>query len=99
MAAQLLWLQAMAGVAVGGLLTEGMESPLGLDTATPRFSWAITSDGEGVIQTAYQIEVASDSALLCRGGADLWRTGRVESARQLWVGYGGRRLRSNSRGW
>lgn len=98
LAAALLPLWAVAGVAVTGLLTEGMESPLGLGTPLPRFSWRIESGEKGVLQTAYQIEVASTEERLGRGEADLWRSGRVESARQLWIAYGGRPLPGNSRG-
>ena len=37
--AVLLPLAAAAKVSVAGLLTEGLDSPLGLDTDRPRFSW------------------------------------------------------------
>lgn len=95
--AVLLPLSAVGKVTVTGLLTEGMDSPLGLDTGSPRFSWKTVSDEKGVVQTAYQIEVASSVGRLQGGDADLWRSGHVESARQLWVDYGGSPLRSNSR--
>ena len=95
--AVLLPLAAAAKVSVAGLLTEGLESPLGLDTDRPRFSWKTVSDEQGVVQTAYEIEVATSAGRLESGKADLWRSGRVESARQLWVAYGGKQLRSGTR--
>ena len=95
--AVLLPLAAAAKVSVTGLLTEGLDSPLALDTGRPRFSWKTVSDGQGIVQTAYEIEVATTAGRLESGEADLWRSGRVESARQLWVAYGGKQLRSGTR--
>ena len=46
-------------VKVSSVYTEQMSNPLGLDTTTPRFSWQMQSDGQGVMQTAYRILVAS----------------------------------------
>ena len=95
--AVLMPLAAAAKVSVTGLLTEGLDSPLALDTDRPRFSWKTVSDEQGVVQTAYEIEVATSARRLESGKADLWRSGRVESARQLWVGYGGKQLPSGTR--
>ncbi len=36
-------------VKVSSVYTEQMSNPLGLDTTTPRFSWQMQSDGQGVI--------------------------------------------------
>ena len=52
-------LSAMAKVDVSNAKTENMSNPLGLDTNQPRFSWQITSDKKDVVQTAYEILVAS----------------------------------------
>lgn len=84
-------------VEVSALHTEQMENPLGLDTATPRFSWQMRSDGTGVMQTAYRVLVASSAELLAEGKADLWDSGRVESDQSLWIAYGGTKLKSNQR--
>ena len=51
-----------AKVTVTNLRTERMESPMSLDTPTPRFGWQIASDQQGVMQTAYHIIVASTPA-------------------------------------
>ena len=75
--ALLLPLAAAAKVSVTGLLTEGLDSPLALDTGRPRFSWKTVSDGQGIVQTAYEIEVATTAGRLESGEADLWRSGRV----------------------
>ena len=78
------------------LRTEYAENPLGLDEPSPRFSWLLgTGDGgEAARQSAYQVRVASDPANLGAGEADVWDSGRVESAQTYQVELGGGPLRS-----
>lgn len=76
-------------VSVGNLRVENLVQPLGIDTDTPRFSWQILSDKQDVKQTAYQIVVCDDKG-------EVWNTGKVESDRQLWLPYAGRKLQSNT---
>ena len=52
-------LSAASYVDVVKMRTENRVNPLGIGTSTPRFSWQITSDRKGVVQTSYQILVAS----------------------------------------
>ncbi len=52
-------LSAASHVDVVKMRTENQVNPLGIGTSTPRFSWQITSDRKGVVQTSYQILVAS----------------------------------------
>ena len=78
---------ATGKVQVTDLRVENMTNPLGLDTDRPRFSWKLTADVGGVVQTAYELTVESD-------GRVLWNSGRVESRQQLWVPYGGTPLKS-----
>lgn len=87
----------ISGVHVDKLLAENMENPLGLNTRVPRFSWQTRSSVNGTRQTAYRILVASDPSLLKEGKADLWDTGTVSSDEQLWIPYGGTRLKDNQR--
>ncbi len=95
----LLSLAASAKVAVTEPQTENMNNPLGLDTDSPRFSWVLTSDKKGVVQQSYHILVASSPELLAKNEGDLWNSGEVKSADQLWVAYGGKTLKSNQRGY
>ena len=74
------------------LRCNGMTNPLAIDTVLPLFSWQIPCVHDGQQQTAYEIEVATDSLLLVRGKADLWRSGKVASAEQINVAYSGRQL-------
>lgn len=74
------------------LMCEGVREPLGIDTTQPHFSWKHMLTHSGQRQTAYELEVASDSTLLLSGQADLWDSGCVTSADQVMVPYAGRPL-------
>lgn len=92
-------LSALAKVDVSNARTENMSNPLGLDTSLPRFSWQITSDKKEVMQTSYEILVASSIENLNADNGDLWSSGKVESSEQLWIQYAGKALKSNQRGY
>ena len=74
------------------LRCEGMRAPLGIDTTVPHFSWKNTLNRVGQRQTAYEIEVGSDSVALAAGNADMWQSGKVMSADQVMVPYEGKTL-------
>jgi hypothetical protein len=63
--------------------------PLGIDDPSPRFSWQLQDPARGARQTAYELLVASSVALLQRGKADLWDSGRIESGQSLNLRYAG----------
>ncbi len=91
-----------APTAAAGSLTpldlrcDWMVDPLGVDSAPPRLSWKLQGDGtRGLKQGAWRILVASSPERLAKDEGDLWDSGRVESAEQLHVPYGGRPLRSS----
>ena len=79
----------VAKVNVEDLRVENLLEPLGLDTTIPRFSWIITSDEHDVVQTAYHIIVSDDNG-------EVWNSGVVSSAEQLWVPYGGTSLKAST---
>ena len=58
-------LACQPAVQIYDLRCEGLEEPLGIDSAQPHFSWKIKADGP-VKQAAYEIQV----------GPGLWRSGR-----------------------
>ena len=60
------------------LRCEGMTEPLGIDSASPHFSWKTGSE-KPMEQWAYQIQVEPQ----------LWDSGKVESAEQVMVPYQG----------
>ena len=53
-----------------------------IDTQSPRLSWINNCQ-----QTAYQILVATDKALLKEGETDLWDSGRTEGSESQLVKY------------
>lgn len=69
--------------------------PLNLDQA-PRFGWQITAGEQmkQVLQTAYQIQVATSLEALENGHPDYWDSKKVISDRQFEVPYGGKALNS-----
>ena len=62
------------------LSTELYQTPLGLDTAQPRFSWKMKPEpgSVGQKQTAYRLLVASEEGKLREGKADIWDSGKIE---------------------
>lgn len=62
-------------VHVINLLTEHTVNPLGIDSASPRLSWQLSSHRRGCRQTAYRLRVASSREDLLGGKADLWDSG------------------------
>ena len=73
------------------LRAELNEAALGIGTPTPRLSWMTETSAPNWRQIAYEIEVRDDA------GAPLWSSGRVESADQVLVPWGGEPLRSRQR--
>jgi alpha-L-rhamnosidase len=89
-----------SSIVVQDLTVEGLVNPEGLDVLQPRFSWKTQADGlQEVVQTDYQIVVASSAEKLERGEYDLWNSGRVKSREQLWIAYQGKALRSKQVAW
>jgi alpha-L-rhamnosidase len=80
------------------LCCEYAENPLAVGAAAPRLSWQLNSPGRGGKQSAYQILAASTQEGLRVGEADLWDSGRVESAEQA-VEYAGRAIGAGERCW
>jgi len=84
-----------AGLTPAQLRCEYLVNPLGIDTPRPRLSWVLESAERAQRQTAYQIHVAPDTALLGKDSALLWDSGRVESTEQNQIEYAGPALRSH----
>src|SRR5690554_3530699 len=84
---------------VSDLKCENLVQPLGIDKATPRFSWKINSNSTGSIQKAFHILVASEASLLKENSADLWNSGKVQESNSIYVSYKGKNLKSGSTAW
>lgn len=79
------------------LLCEYLESPLGLDTPNPRFSWKLYSEQRDQKQTAYRIIVSGSKEFLNAGVGDKWDSGAVQCCRSAHIEYSGRSLGSGER--
>jgi alpha-L-rhamnosidase len=80
------------GISVGSLQTNARTKPLGIAGDPPTFSWKSTSSARGVMQSAYEVRVGTSE-----GADDMWSSGKVDSAEQLDVRYGGPDLASQTR--
>ncbi|RIJ50126.1 alpha-L-rhamnosidase [Maribellus luteus] len=82
-----------------GLLTELLREPekAVITDSNPEFGWIFPQ--EGVTQTAYQILVASSPGLLTEKGADLWNSGKINTAASINVSYKGKNLSPHSKYW
>ena len=74
-------------------------SQLGVDTPAPRFGWVVNDHGRGEVQTAYEIIVSANQADIDRDKGTLWDSGKVVSARQYGMTYGGSALTKTNRYW
>ena len=90
---------ADSAITLSNLTCEYLRNPLGIDIMQPRLSWRIESQRRGEMQTAYQVEVASEKDALISGSADLWNSGKVESDTCAHVPYAGKLLHSDMECW
>lgn len=79
------------------LQVNNLVTPLGIDDPTPMFSWQVRDPIPGARQTAYQIQVASTSASLASGKADIWDSSRITSSQSLNIRYQGPALTASTR--
>jgi len=82
---------------VENLRCEYRVNPIGIDVATPRFSWWMTDPATGAHQTAYEIRVAATVADLPRQKRNSWSTGKVASRQSNQIEYSGPALSSGER--
>jgi len=69
------------------LRVDNLKTPLGIDDPTPKFSWQLADPARGALQTAYEVQVAGSPEALGDGKAEVWDSGRVESAQSVNVRY------------
>lgn len=66
---------------VTGLRTEDYHNPVGIDKSNVHFSWQLQSDLRGVMQTSYNVQIASDASF----GNVVWESGTIESDKSVFV--------------
>lgn len=81
------------------LRVDNLVAPLGIDDATPQFSWQLHDTARGARQTAFEILVASNAQVLkgASAKADVWDSGRIDSSQSLNIRYAGPALRPSTR--
>ena len=67
-------------IAIQKILMDYMEQPIGVEKM-PQFGWVMESDGQNVVQTAYQLQLAKDAQF----EQIVYDSGRVESAESAHV--------------
>ena len=80
-----------------GLRLDRRVNPLGLENPQPTFSWRSDDTARNWVQSAYQVQVASDPALLAGNKPDIWDSGRVASNESIGLPYKGPALLSGKR--
>ena len=63
------------------LRTEDYHNPVGIDKSVIHFSWQLQSEQRGVMQTSYNVQVASDASF----GNIVWESGTVNSDQSVFV--------------
>ncbi len=77
------------------LRCEMLIDPMGIDVTAPGLSWQISAvEHRNVVQTAYQVIVASSPEKLAVGNGDIWNSGKVATAQSIHVPYAGKPLTS-----
>ena len=80
---------AQSSVTLITLRAEYRTNPLGADAVAPRLSWQLQSSVRGTMQSAYELQVATDSADLVAGRRLAWDSGRLADANSLFRPYSG----------
>lgn len=78
--------QAHASSSLTDLRVDYDTTPMVLESAAPDFSWRMSSDVQSASQTAYAIEVKTES------GESLWQSGKIKSSDSLGIHYSGKPL-------
>jgi alpha-L-rhamnosidase len=79
------------------LICEYRQDPIGIDRTNPQLSWKIPDYGKGIMQTAYEVLVASSLENLNDNKGDMWSTGKVSSDQSVFVTYDGQPLESRKK--
>ncbi|HRT88946.1 MAG TPA: glycoside hydrolase family 78 protein [Bacteroidales bacterium] len=77
-------------VTVYGLTCEHKTNPSGIDNPKPVLSWKINSPGRNVMQSAWQIQVATDPSF--PASKTVWQSGKINSDESVYITYGGKEL-------
>src|SRR5574344_508321 len=90
-----LFLQA-ANHSVFNLRCEQEETPPGLETLQPRFSWQTNATERNFEQSAWQILVADSPEQLRNDQGDIWDSGKTVSSASVLVPFAGKELKAGA---
>jgi len=79
------------------LICEYQENPIGLDKAKPQLSWKLPASRKGIMQSAYEILVASSMENIDDNNGDIWSSGKVISDQSTFVTFDGKSLESRKK--
>jgi alpha-L-rhamnosidase len=79
------------------LRCEYLANPLGIDTASPHLSWQSDNTERAWRQVAYEVLIASNGESLRADKADIWDSGKTDSAESVGIAYTGPALESRKR--
>ncbi|MGV3509194.1 MAG: alpha-L-rhamnosidase, partial [Sphingobacteriaceae bacterium] len=82
---------------VADLTCEYKDNPLGITTLKPRLSWKLVSKDRNILQSAYEIRVATNLRNLSSGKDLLWHPEKVSSDQSVHITYDGPALQSKQR--
>jgi alpha-L-rhamnosidase len=81
-------------LSVNNLTCAHRVAPLGIDGANPTLGWQLFSNQNNVLQTAYRILVADDSALLAKNIGNTWDSKKIQNSSSIEIAYQGKALTS-----
>lgn len=87
------------GISFTALTCNFQDNPINVETTQPRLSWQVQAEGYARSQTAYQLVVATQENLLSAKKADVWNSGKIESAQSSLVKYQGSTLSPTTQYW
>ena len=93
----ILFLVSAAQATPVHLRCNSVENPIGIDAATPQFSWQSNNTERNWRQAAYQVLVASSAEKLTAGLGDVWDSGKMKSGESVGIAYAGPKLTARTR--
>lgn len=75
---------------ISSFRVENLDSPLGIPTANPSFSWTLRDERKSVSQSAWQLLIEDPN------GKTIWNSGKQQNKRQFNISYPGVELKPNT---
>jgi len=89
----------LSGVFAGNLKPELLtceykENPIGIDIKKPGFTWTLSAEKRGSLQSAYEIIVSNNEADINHLKGNMWNSGKINNPASIQIEYNGRTLSS-----